>query len=753
PLTVVNGSGNGSYVPGTDVAITADSPAENYHFDKWISSDGKIISDLTASDNYSMPGYATTITATYALNTYHLSFDQQGGEGGATTATAIYGKAMPLATVPTRTGYLFRGYFSETFGEGTQYYTYQMQSANNWDVTADTVLYAHWSPFHTLIQEDFESPVVSGYGAGSSPDNGKWVRSPNDSHGIVNKDGNAFSAPDPNHQAYAFWSEQKLTTTEGALGVLEAGATYRFSFDVVVDLDNDEPGYFGTHYSVELMAFDPFRDTSGQNTGTVLASRSGDAPRDRTFKTVSFEFTADPDSHATEIGKALGFRIHGDSSSASYDNVIIEMINPPHRLSYDDNGADSGAVPVSIIEEFHPGEVVTVLGNTGSLSKDSFTFAGWNTAANGTGTTYTSGQTFYITSDITLYAQWYNSDASIIHYSAGMGGSISGDTTQFILSGSNGTSVTAVPDNTTYTFDQWSDGSTNATRQELSVSSNVTLTASFVLRKATQWSDANWSPLHLPSTELWLDAADTATVVMSGDSATSWHDKSGYGRHAVPDPASQPTYSTDSFNGSPTLEFATADEMIAEIPSNTFSSGINVYMVLKKHAYAYGDKFPFLRLKDGKAAPFKGRWDTGGYFNNRYVGDGSAEVSTFRKGIFPGAGSPLLLSIGIDATTYTEMYNVVSGWSGAHSGTYGDTASDVIIGRGYTAYDISEVVVTGSLEPEDRLKMEGYLAWKWLMEDNLPEGHRFKDMPPKRQTRIPFRLPQPLQRTAIQPSA
>ncbi|MBT3295394.1 MAG: fibronectin type III domain-containing protein [Verrucomicrobia bacterium] len=242
----------------------------------------------------------------------------------------------------------------------------------------------------------------------------------------------------------------------------------------------------------------------------------------------------------------------------------------------------------------------------------------------------------------------------------------------------------------------------------------------------------DWTPELLPSTELWLDAADKNTVLTSGGSVTNWSDKSGNDRDATQITATkQATYNATGFSGLPTLEFASGDEMAAGIPTNTFSSGINVYMVLKKHAYIYGDSYPFLRLKSGKAAPFRGRWDTSGYWNYRYVGNGVADTGCGRFSNFPATDTPLLVSIAIDATTYTEMYNAVNAWSGAHGGTYGDTASDVIIGKGASDYSISEVVVTDFLSTTNRYMMEGYLAWKWGMEAKLPESHLFKDAPPE----------------------
>ncbi|RYE17372.1 MAG: hypothetical protein EOP51_24000, partial [Sphingobacteriales bacterium] len=43
---------------------------------------------------------------------------------------------------------------------------------------------------------------------------------------------------------------------------------------------------------------------------------------------------------------------------------------------------------------------------TNAFTRTGYTFANWNTAANGSGTTYTNGQSYSFASNITLYAQW-----------------------------------------------------------------------------------------------------------------------------------------------------------------------------------------------------------------------------------------------------------------------------------------------------------------------------------------------------------
>jgi hypothetical protein len=78
----------------------------------------------------------------------------------------------------------------------------------------------------------------------------------------------------------------------------------------------------------------------------------------------------------------------------------------PCFVTYNGNGATGGNVPVDPTN-YLPGYKVTVLGNSGSLVKAGCSFAGWNTKTDGTGTTYTPGQTFVMgSSDMTLYAMW-----------------------------------------------------------------------------------------------------------------------------------------------------------------------------------------------------------------------------------------------------------------------------------------------------------------------------------------------------------
>ena len=77
----------------------------------------------------------------------------------------------------------------------------------------------------------------------------------------------------------------------------------------------------------------------------------------------------------------------------------------------------------------------------------------------------------------TVYAEFRRIELTLA-YTAGTGGSITGETSQMVLYGDNGTEVTAVPDEG-YEFVRWSDGVTTAARTDSNVTSDVNVTAEF----------------------------------------------------------------------------------------------------------------------------------------------------------------------------------------------------------------------------------------------------------------------------------
>ena len=132
--------------------------------------------------------------------------------------------------------------------------------------------------------------------------------------------------------------------------------------------------------------------------------------------------------------------------------------NPTYTVTYDGNGNTGGSAPTDGTA-YHNGDTVTVLGNTGSLVRTGYTFAGWNTLANGTGTNYASAATFAMGgSGVTLYAKWTSDPTYSVTYNGNgnTGGSVPTDVNSYL----SGATVTVLGNTGTlvktgYTFAGW----------------------------------------------------------------------------------------------------------------------------------------------------------------------------------------------------------------------------------------------------------------------------------------------------------
>lgn len=85
-----------------------------------------------------------TLYARWTANSYEIELKKQGGAGGASRVVVTFDSAMPVTSRPSRSGYVFEGYFDAPEG-GTQYYDSNMRSVRNWDKDDASVLYAQWS--------------------------------------------------------------------------------------------------------------------------------------------------------------------------------------------------------------------------------------------------------------------------------------------------------------------------------------------------------------------------------------------------------------------------------------------------------------------------------------------------------------------------------------------------------------------------------------------------------------------------------
>ncbi len=118
------------------------------------------------------------------------------------------------------------------------------------------------------------------------------------------------------------------------------------------------------------------------------------------------------------------------------------------KVTYNANGG-SGSVPADP-HTYLQGAAVAVLGNTGNMTKTgnplNYSFAGWNTKADGSGATYAEGATLSLGSaDVTLYVVWIVDELAFA--SSGTGIVITGNNASYFHSLAIPGGVTGIGDN------------------------------------------------------------------------------------------------------------------------------------------------------------------------------------------------------------------------------------------------------------------------------------------------------------------
>jgi uncharacterized repeat protein (TIGR02543 family) len=110
--------------------------------------------------------------------------------------------------------------------------------------------------------------------------------------------------------------------------------------------------------------------------------------------------------------KNIPYGAYRDQSAGQ--KATVKKLVTQYNVNYKGNGHESGNVPLDIQSYSTLSPVVTVAGNIGYMERSGYIFSHWNTAADGTGTSYYPNDTFNINNaDVTLYAQWQNGNSEV----------------------------------------------------------------------------------------------------------------------------------------------------------------------------------------------------------------------------------------------------------------------------------------------------------------------------------------------------
>ncbi|MCD8006172.1 MAG: InlB B-repeat-containing protein [Oscillospiraceae bacterium] len=114
------------------------------------------------------------------------------------------------------------------------------------------------------------------------------------------------------------------------------------------------------------------------------------------------EGTVTIDENATVTNSSsLGYAVYNDGTLTADESVEVCSASGSYNLIYNANNGTGAIVAIA----YESGEAATVASGD-SLSYEGYTFSGWNTASDGSGTTYAVGDSITISEDTTLYAVW-----------------------------------------------------------------------------------------------------------------------------------------------------------------------------------------------------------------------------------------------------------------------------------------------------------------------------------------------------------
>ena len=438
--------------------------ATGYHFDGWYVEGTKI-----EGTTYT-PAADVTITATYAANIYTVAFDDNVDDSSVTGTMAsqpfTYGTAQNLTdNAFTRTGYTFSGW--ATSADGTVAYDDE-GSVNNLTAEngATVTLYAVWDPIAPTIE---------------------WVKTDN------------VTGSDPSGTIYS-WNEENgnytITLPENTYSC--AGSVFNGWFVVVSESSNsyqpDETFTVapGTKVTISpawkvtsTITFDP----NGAAGGTVPAAIKGKVSGDtidlpgNTGNLVRTGYTFGGWSE-TKDGNAIGGQYTVEGNVTLYAVWTANTYTVTLDYNYENAPADV-TITVTFGSTFGAGDGWP----TADPVRDGFTFMGWWTANDGTGTQYTGAtQVTTEAANLTLYAHWSATAVSVtFDYNDGTD---STEHDQIVPVEVNGT-ITAEdvndPTREGYRFDGWYTDATNGTKVEFPIG-NVTEPATYYAHWTQVWT-------------------------------------------------------------------------------------------------------------------------------------------------------------------------------------------------------------------------------------------------------------------------
>lgn len=368
---------------------------------------------------------STTVTRRYTANAYKIAFDGNGSTGGEMQPMSMtYGSSKALtAKAYTRTGYQWSSWSMKKDGSGKSYQDRQEVKNLTSDNGATVTLYSQWAPNTYTIKFDKNRDDASG-----------TTEQMNMSYGASKSlTPNGFSSASAK---FAGWNTKK-----------DGNGTAYSNRQSVKNLTDDNGG------TVTLYA---------QWSTNTYAVAFIDGHTSKTIATVNVPYG----SSATAPDKPTHTGYTETGWDKSFSNITkdtsVTLAYRPNRYTVTFSGNADGVTGSTSNMSMEYGKEASLTAN--GYSRDGYSFAGWTSASNGSGTSYSDRQKVSNLTDrdgdtITLYAKWKANRYTVTFIDGKTGETIG---TQEVEYGGNAT-FPSVPSHTGYTPGEWSGNGKNIT--------------------------------------------------------------------------------------------------------------------------------------------------------------------------------------------------------------------------------------------------------------------------------------------------
>jgi uncharacterized repeat protein (TIGR02543 family) len=361
--SITSGSASQSVEHGSNGSAVTVTPSTGYRFVKW--SDESVSNSRTDSN----VTQSLSVNAIFELLTFSVTYvvGSNGVLTGSATQTVSYGSDGTSITVTANSGYTFSKWNEDDSTSRTR---------SELNVTANKTFTAIYTLNTYTITFDTNGGVYL-----------DTTQSKNVTLAFnVNALDNVPSVP-----TYTGYSLVGWATSSSAVSAL---ATYPVPAEskTLYAVWSPNPVYTVT-----------FNSNYGTATTRTQSSSSSVALASNAFTRDGYSFGGW--STASGDGKAI---VYSDGATYAFSSDITIYAQwtadapTTYTITYATNNSDGGTAPANTTGNGS----VTLRSNSGNLTRSGYTFGGWNTATGCTGTNYSAGGSFNLTSSVTLYPCW-----------------------------------------------------------------------------------------------------------------------------------------------------------------------------------------------------------------------------------------------------------------------------------------------------------------------------------------------------------